>query len=67
MSTAYVPSSAIACIHLGLGDDDALFEWLGRCIEERDALLPWLKVMPAFDRVRSDPRFQALLAGLGLA
>lgn len=67
MSTVYVPSSAIACIHLGLGDDDALFEWLGRCIEERDALLPWLKVMPAFDRVRADPRFQALLARLGLA
>jgi len=67
METAYVPSSAIACIHLGLGDDDALFEWLGRCLDERDALLPWLKVLPAFDRVRPDPRFQAVLSRLGLA
>jgi len=67
MKTAYVPSSAIACIHLGLGDDDALFEWFGRCLDERDALLPWLKVMPAFDRVRPDPRFQAVLSRLGLS
>lgn len=67
MKRSYVPSSAIACIHLGLGDDDALFEWLGRCVEERDALLPWLNVMPAFVRVRPDPRFQAVLARVGLA
>jgi tetratricopeptide (TPR) repeat protein len=67
MKTAYVPSSAIACIHLGLGDDDALFEWLGRCLDERDALLPWLKPLPAFDRVRPDPRFQGLLGQVGLA
>jgi len=67
MKRSYVPSSGIACIHLGLGDDDPLFAWLGRCVEERDALLPWLKVMPAFDRVRPDPRFQAVLARVGLA
>jgi hypothetical protein len=67
MKTAYVPSSAIACIHLGLGDDDALFEWLGRCLDERDALLPWLKILPVFDRVRPDRRFQTLMARIGLA
>jgi TolB-like protein/Flp pilus assembly protein TadD len=67
MKTTYVPSSAIACIHLGLGDDDALFEWLGRCLDERDALLPWLNCLPAFDRVRPDRRFQTLLARIGLA
>jgi len=67
MRSSYVPSSGIACIHLGLGDDEALFEWLERCVEERDVLLPWLKVMPAFDRVRHDPRFQALLTKIGLA
>jgi len=64
--TSYVPSSGIACLHLGLGDDDAMVEWLARCAEERDALMPWLKFMPAFDRVRPDPRFQAILAQIGL-
>lgn len=67
MGSAYVPSSAIACIHLGLGDDAAMFEWLGRAIDERDAMMPWLKYLPAFDRVRPDPRFQALLAAIGLS
>ena len=65
--TSYVPSSGIACLHLGLGDDDAMFEWLARSVEERDALIPWLAFMPAFDRVRPDPRFQAILARVGLA
>jgi TolB-like protein/tetratricopeptide (TPR) repeat protein len=67
MKTAYVPPSGVACIHLGLGNDDDMFEWLGRCVDERDALMPWLKVMPAFDRVRPDPRFQAILSRIGLA
>lgn len=66
-ASSYVPSSAIAMIHLGLGHDGALFEWLDRCVGERDAMLPWLKFMPCFDRVRPHPRFQALLAQIGLS
>jgi serine/threonine-protein kinase len=64
---SYIPSSAIACVHLGLGDDDAMFEWLARAVDERDALMPWLRYMPAFDRVRPDSRFQALLSRIGLS
>lgn len=64
---AYVPTSAIAMLHLGLAEDDAMFACLDRCVEERDALLPWLKFMPAFDRVRRDPRFRTVLAKIGLA
>jgi tetratricopeptide (TPR) repeat protein len=67
MGQAYVPSSAIAAIFLGTGDDDRFFEWLERCVNERDVLLPWLATMPAFDRVRPDPRFQKTLAQIGLA
>ena len=67
MKSAYRPSSAIAIIHLGLGDDDALFEWLGRCVDERDAILPWIGLMPCFDRVRPDRRFHAVLSAIGLA
>jgi hypothetical protein len=65
--TTYVPTSAIALIHLGLGDDEALFACLDRCVEERDAMLAWAKFMPVFDRVRPDPRFQAILSRIGLA
>ena len=66
-AASYVPSSAVALIHLGLGNDGALFEWLDRCVEERDAMLPWFKFMPCFDRVRPHPRFQAVLARIGLS
>jgi tetratricopeptide (TPR) repeat protein len=66
MKQRYVPSSALVFIYLGLGEHDKVFEWLDRAYNERDALLPWLKVMPEFDSVRSDPRFQDLLRRLGL-
>jgi serine/threonine-protein kinase len=66
MKTTHVPSSGIACIYVGLEDSDALFEWLVRCVEQRDPLLPWLRVFPVFDHVRPDPRFQGILAQLGL-
>jgi serine/threonine-protein kinase len=66
-AATYVPTSAFAMIHLGLGEDDAMFACLDRCVEERDALLPWIKVMPEFQRVRPDPRFRAVLGRIGLA
>ena len=63
----YVPSSAIALLHLGLRDDARLFDELERAFAERDALMPWLAGMSCFDRVASEPRFAALLRRLGLA
>lgn len=66
-ATTYVPASAFAMIHLGLGEDDEMFACLNRCVEERDALLPWIKVMPEFQRVGPDPRFRAVLGRIGLA
>jgi adenylate cyclase len=62
----YVPSSAFALIHLGLGDDDAAFEWLERAIDERDAFMPWLKYFPPIARLHNDSRFSNLLRRLGL-
>jgi TolB-like protein/tetratricopeptide (TPR) repeat protein len=62
----YVPSSAFALVHLGLGEDEAVCDWLERGVEERDVLLPWLKSMPCFDRLHRHPRFQAILARVGL-
>jgi len=65
-AAGYVPSSAFALIHLGLGDDQMVFDWLERGVDERDALLPWLKFMPCFDRLHRDQRFRSILARLGL-
>lgn len=36
------PSAAIPLIHVGLGDDESVFPWLRKALEESDASTPWL-------------------------
>jgi TolB-like protein/Flp pilus assembly protein TadD len=67
MQTGYVPRSALALLHLGLGDDRAVLDCLEQGLAERDALMVWIECMPCFDRLHGRPRFEALLRGLGLA
>jgi TolB-like protein/DNA-binding winged helix-turn-helix (wHTH) protein/Tfp pilus assembly protein PilF len=55
-----------AYVHMGLGDTDEAFDWLEKSVEARDWQLAMLKVEPAFDDLRSDPRFAALVARVGL-
>jgi TolB-like protein/Tfp pilus assembly protein PilF len=56
----------MALVYTGLEDNDHAFVWLGKAIETRAWEMPMLKVSPVFDRLRSDPRFPALLARVGL-
>jgi tetratricopeptide (TPR) repeat protein len=56
----------LAYVHLGLGDTDAAFDWLEKSVEARDWQMGMLKVEPAFDAVRSHPRFAALVDRVGL-
>ena len=51
---------------LGLGDTDEAFDWLEKSVEARDWQLGMLTVEPAFDGLRSDPRFAAMLERVGL-
>lgn len=67
MRSAYVPSSAVALIHFGLGDDGQALTWLERGYGEHDALMPWLAQFPCLRRLVSDPRFDALLRAVGLS
>ncbi len=48
-------------IYIGLGENDLALEWLEKAYEERDVALIFLKVDPAYDSLRSDPRFQDLM------
>ncbi len=57
----------VALVYTGLEDNDHAFEWLGKAIDARAWEMPMLKASPIFDRLRSDPRFPALLARVGLA
>ena len=55
-----------AYVHIGLGETDVAFDWLEKSVEARDWQLGMLNVEPAFDGMRSDPRFAALVARVGL-
>lgn len=48
----------------GLGDKDAALDWLEKAYGEHDAQIFWLRVAPACDPLRGEPRFQRLVAGL---
>jgi TolB-like protein/Flp pilus assembly protein TadD len=62
----YVPVAYYAGIYLGLGDKNETFKWLDKAVNERDDRLIYLAVEPMADPIRSDPRFQALLARIHL-
>jgi hypothetical protein len=63
----YVQPYALALVHAGLGDADAVFEWLDRAYTAHDIHLIFLTVDPKWDPYRADPRFTALLARCGFA
>ncbi|HET6181033.1 MAG TPA: protein kinase [Candidatus Sulfotelmatobacter sp.] len=67
MSTGqYIPSIYEAMVYTGLGDKDDAFLWLDKAYAERCEYLVYLPSDPMADPLRSDPRFPALLARLGL-
>ncbi len=55
------PPFQVAMAYAGLGDTDAAFTWLERACAERDLHVAGLDALPAFDSLRSDSRFAALL------
>jgi TolB-like protein/Tfp pilus assembly protein PilF len=58
----YVPPYMMALVHAGLGEREAVFQWLNRAYDARDVHLIFLPVDPKWDPYRADPRFEALLA-----
>jgi TolB-like protein/Tfp pilus assembly protein PilF len=57
----YVPAYFFALVYFGLGQKDQTFAWFEKAYEERSGALPYLKVNPTWDPLRSDPRFEALI------
>jgi TolB-like protein/Tfp pilus assembly protein PilF len=56
---------AVACI--GLDDRPGAMQALEKGFQERAALLHWVAQDPVFDPLRGDPRFQEMLARMGLS
>ena len=61
----YVPPYAMALVHAGLGDPEAVFEWLDKALAARDVHVIFLPVDPKWDAYRADPRFEGLLSRCG--
>jgi TolB-like protein/Flp pilus assembly protein TadD len=64
--TRYVPSLASAVVYDGLMEKDLAIEALNRACENRETNLVQIKVLPFFDNLRDDPRFQAVERRVGL-
>lgn len=63
---SYVPTEAFVNAYLGIGDNEQAFVWLERAYQEKSEMLLYLKVLPFFDPLRSDPRFAELIRRVGL-
>jgi tetratricopeptide (TPR) repeat protein len=57
---------ACARISIILGNKDDAFRWLNKAYQEHSVWMNWIKVDPALDPLRSDPRFQDLLRRMNL-
>ncbi len=64
-SDEYVPAYGRAVIHAALGDNEMAMAWLEKAYEEKSFLV-YLKVDPAFDTLRKEERFVALLHKMGV-
>ncbi len=62
----YVSPYDIALVHVALGEHDEAFQLLDRAVRERSSRVTALKVDPAVDPLRNDPRLEALIWKIGL-
>ena len=64
--TTYVSPYDIAIVHASLGDRQAALDSLEEAYAESAGPFNMLKTDPAFAIIRTEPRYRALLSGLGV-
>jgi TolB-like protein/Flp pilus assembly protein TadD len=65
-ATLYVPNYCLAMAYTALGGKEEAFGLLEKDIAEHSSFVSVLAVEPAFDDLRNDPRFKAMLRRLNL-
>jgi eukaryotic-like serine/threonine-protein kinase len=66
-SKHYLSEALIASIYGDLGEKDRAFEFLDRSYaRHEESLIAFMKAAPAFDSLRSDPRYTVLMKKIGL-
>jgi tetratricopeptide (TPR) repeat protein len=63
---AYVSPIDFANVHIGLGEIDLAVEWLEKGVADQCARLTHLNVDPAYDQLKSNPRYIDLLKKMRL-
>ena len=61
-----VQARVFAWSYAGVKDTEQTLAWLENAYAEHSGEMPTLKVSPAYDFLRGDPRFQRLLERVGL-
>ncbi len=64
--TRYVPAYALGLIHLALGEEEHGWQLLEHACQEHSGWMPYLHAEPRLTHAHGHPRFQALLARIGL-
>lgn len=62
----YVPPINLAAVHLALGDEAAALDALERARAARDIRVAFIGVDARWNGLRDEPRFRAMVRGLGL-
>ena len=62
----YVSPLRVAILAMRAGNLDRAFAWLDNAVEAHNAGLVYLTIDPKYARLRSDPRFSALIKRMGL-
>ena len=62
----FVPCTAFALAHIGLGEVDCALNWLELGCDRHELSISGMAVHPAYDSIRTGPRFEALLRRMGL-
>lgn len=62
----YISPVNRAKVHLGLGETDAVFEWLEKGFEERAVRMPYFMIDPQCDSIRDDKRFVKIRREMGI-
>jgi DNA-binding SARP family transcriptional activator/TolB-like protein len=62
----YVLPLGVAAAYTGIGDRDTALDWLERMVEDGSTQRVWLLTYSAFDELKGEPRFEAIVSRLGL-
>ena len=63
----YIDPAFIATDYAIIGDKDQAFAWLEKAYAEKSVFIEYIKAVPDYDSLRSDPRYTDLLKRMGLS